>query len=278
MKKSQSKQKRIDPAVTSNSSCMGIVCTKSLAIIFNFLLIINGVSLILLSLYTINYKQDYADLLNSHLYQASTYILLTSGILIIIISIFGIFSGWKESRQMLIAYLMLLSLVILTEITAAVLVLTYRIKLNETLKDAMNFIILSQYAQPGFEAQTKAFDELQAKFKCCGAVDFSDWSSSSYILSQKISPDTPYNKVAESCCKSPSTLCAVRDHPSNIYSTGCVPTIETNMSEHILVYSLLVLGCCVFQVCGIFIVSLLVRRINQRKPYEFIENQTSEIL
>lgn len=69
----------------SPSPYSALVRTKSLAIIFNLLLILNGVSLILLSIYTINSKQDYIDLFTPKIYQASTYLIITSGALVIII-------------------------------------------------------------------------------------------------------------------------------------------------------------------------------------------------
>ena len=57
------------------------------------------------------------------------------------------------------------------------------------------------------------------KLKCCGAINFNDWKQSQFVrAASNTSGSRPavYNKVAESCCKSPSTLCAKRDHPSNI--------------------------------------------------------------
>ena len=56
------------------------------------------------------------------------------------------------------------------------------------------------------------------KFKCCGAIDYQDWKLSKYVNDSAQNEETlkKYNRVAESCCKTPSKLCAARDHPSNI--------------------------------------------------------------
>lgn len=143
----------------------------------------------------------------------------------------------------------------------------------------MNRIIKHEYAQTGFESQTARFDEFQQKFKCCGANDFTDWVGSNYILMQQASAkDNLYNKVSESCCKSPSENCAIRDHPSNINSNGCASVFEDSISDHILLYGLFVLSVCFFQLCGIFLVGMLLRRIGEKKKYEFISNNTSEII
>ena len=90
----------------SQAICCGIICAKSLAIIFNFLFIVSfqfknksmnnnlkfyllnfkltGILLILIGSWTINSKLDYVNLLSSSLYQASTYILIIAGIIIAI--------------------------------------------------------------------------------------------------------------------------------------------------------------------------------------------------
>ena len=59
------------------------------------------------------------------------------------------------------------------------------------------------------------------KFKCCGATNFLDWTSSKYVQDSKMraalaGKNNSYNRASESCCKTPSNLCAKRDHPSNI--------------------------------------------------------------
>ena len=105
-----------------------------------------------------------------------------------------------------------------------------------------------------------------------------DWRDSKYIVSHEFLKEGSFNKVAESCCKSPSNLCAVRDHPSNINSNGCADLFENSVSGHLFLYGLLVLAVCFFQLCCLVINSVLVHRISQRKKYEFISNNTSEIL
>lgn len=93
-----------------------------------------------------------------------------------------------------------------------------------------------------------------------------------YVKSQKKSKRINYNLVSESCCKSPSKLCAIRDHPSNINSNGCVQEFGESISGHVLLFSILSVAVSFFQSNGIFIVGLLIKRINQRRKYECINN------
>ena len=85
--------------------------------------------------------------------------------MIVALAVVGIFSAWNEKKQLLISYLLLLSLLILIEVAGAILALSYRTNLNETLTNDMNTIILIQYEQPGYQSQTTAFDDLQVKVR-----------------------------------------------------------------------------------------------------------------
>lgn len=69
----------------NNGFCCGIICIKSLAIIFNFLMILSGMLLVSLCVYTIYFKQNHVDLLSSAMYQISTYLLLAGGAVSIIL-------------------------------------------------------------------------------------------------------------------------------------------------------------------------------------------------
>ena len=151
------------------------------------------------------------------------------------------------------------------------------------MRQDINRIIRHEYDQKGFESQTAYFDKFQQSFKCCGGSDFTDWTASNYILAQQASASSRslpnlYNKVAESCCKSPSANCAIRDHPSNINTNGCASAFEDSISDHILLYGLFILSVCFFQLCGLFLVGILLRRIGEKKKYQFISNNTSEII
>jgi hypothetical protein len=41
------------------------------------------------------------------------------------------------------------------------------------------------------------------------------------------------NRVPDSCCKTVSRACGVRDHPSNIYYTGCSHSLAIMLARHL---------------------------------------------
>lgn len=56
------------------------------------------------------------------------------------------------------------------------------------------------------------FLHLLHQFKCCGSNSSADWAESVYIRS-----GAKGRKVPDSCCKTITNMCGIRDHPSNIY-------------------------------------------------------------
>jgi CD151 antigen len=99
------------------------------------------------------------------------------------------------------------------ELTFGGVAFVYKTKLKDTLRSDMEEIVINEYGQQGYEIKTKSLDDLQIKFKCCGASNFLDYRKSKYVRNNTI---VGFNLVAESCCKTPAKLCAKRDHPSNI--------------------------------------------------------------
>jgi hypothetical protein len=79
-----------------------IVCFVFIPFLFAYFSKISGVLLILFGLWTIYYKQDYVGLFSSFLYQASTYVLMAAGAMIVITAILGVTSAWIESKRLVI--------------------------------------------------------------------------------------------------------------------------------------------------------------------------------
>lgn len=106
------------------------------------------------------------------------------------------------------------------------------------------------------EAGRGAFDRLEAKFKCCGLVDYND-----YVRSKP---------VPESCCKTRNAPdCGVRRHPSNIYYDGCVPKLEETIKEQLTLLAALASGLSAVEVFGlVFSCCLYVRLLAMDKDRE----------
>ena len=65
-------------------------------------------------------------------------------------------------------------------------------------------------------------------------------------------------KVPDSCCKTPSAGCGVRDHPSNIAHTGCVHRLERELYGLLDWVKVTSLGLGLLQVWGVLLTSGLI--------------------
>lgn len=68
-----------------------------------------------------------------------------------------------------------------------------------------------------YKSSTQLWNYIIQQFKCCGAVSFTDWKFSRW----KVEDPMITNLVPDSCCKTITYQCGIRDHPSNInYGVG----------------------------------------------------------
>nr|XP_029513548.1 tetraspanin-11-like [Oncorhynchus nerka] len=114
------------------------------------------------------------------------------------------------------------------------------------------------YAQPGKEAITLAVDRLQQDFKCCGSNNSFDWLHSVYMTSAV----SEGRVVPDSCCKTITSLCGRRDHPSNIYKTegGCITKLEQFLADHLLIIGAVGIGVACLQVGPLTLASVFINR------------------
>ena len=83
--------------------------------------------------------------------------------------------------------------------------------------DILQEAIMDQYGSD--VKMTRAVDIIQQQFSCCGVSSYSDWSEYNSTSWSRMKGD---RKVPDSCCKSLTPGCGVRDHPSNIAYSGCI--------------------------------------------------------
>ncbi|CAJ0918162.1 unnamed protein product [Ranitomeya imitator] len=96
----------------------------------------------------------------------------------------------------------------------------------------------------------------RGQFKCCGANNFTDWKN--------YDPFKGTNDVPDSCCKQFLLNCG--KNLTNIYTAGCVPTIEAIFKTNIGIIAGVALGIAFFEVLGIIFACCLMKGI--RSGYE----------
>uniref|UniRef100_A0A1A8HSJ1 Tetraspanin n=1 Tax=Nothobranchius kuhntae TaxID=321403 RepID=A0A1A8HSJ1_NOTKU len=243
------------------------VCLKYLLFVFNFLFWVGGAAVLGVGIWTLVEKSDYLSLLASSTFAVSAYILILAGSLVVVTGFLGCCAVIREQRSCLSTYFFFLLLIFLIELVAGVLAYVYYQRLSEELKLHLNQTLAENYAQPGKEAITAAVDSLQQDFKCCGSNNSQDWMLSVYILSAQAESRV----VPDSCCKTITPFCGMRDHPSNIYKVegGCITKLEEFLTEHLLVIGAVGIGVACLQLAGAFLTACFIYLLYKEEEEDF---------
>jgi len=182
-----------------------------------------------------------------------------AGLLLLTTCCIGSWATQGERRRGLIIYTVLLVTAIIMQLGLGVTAYLCRSWVHQKVVIGLNRIITEDYSEANSSGITLGFDQLQASLQCCGAESFMDWRDSFWAHRG----DNGDSKVPSSCCKSPSPGCGVRDHPSNIYYTGCGHRLSQGLKEKLLLVACLTGSLMVVQVGGLFLVTRLRRRLSE---------------
>ncbi|XP_041846434.1 CD151 antigen-like [Melanotaenia boesemani] len=242
----------------------GTICLKYLLFTFNFLFWLAGGVVMAVGVWTLVEKSDYISLLSSKTYATSAYILVLAGAIVMVTGVLGCCATFKEQRRLLRVYFVLLLCIFLLEILAGVLAYIYYQQLNEELKQNLRETLIQKYGQTQQEHITIAVDKLQQEFKCCGSNSSSDWVESKWIHFASAEG----RKVPDSCCKSLTPRCGLRDHPSNIYKVegGCITKLEKFILDHLKIIGAVGVGIACVQIIGMVFTCCLYRSL-KAEPY-----------
>ncbi|XP_059402419.1 CD151 antigen-like isoform X1 [Carassius carassius] len=245
----------------------GTICLKYLLFIFSLFFWLAGGAVMAVGTWTLVDKSDYISLLSSNTYSAAAFILIGSGAVVMLTGILGCCATIREQRGLLRVFFVLLLLIFLLEITAGFLAYVYYqecfplcYQLNAELRADLKEKMVQNYQQPGQEHITRAIDNLQQDLKCCGSNSSADWREGAWI---QISGDR--RLVPDSCCKTPTVGCGLRDHPSNIYKVegGCISKLEEFILQHLIILGSVGLGIALIQIVGMIFTCCLYQSLKE---------------
>uniref|UniRef100_A0A8C2SX70 CD63 molecule n=1 Tax=Coturnix japonica TaxID=93934 RepID=A0A8C2SX70_COTJA len=148
-------------------------------------------------------------------------------------------------------FAVLLSIIFLVEIAAAIAGYVFKDKVGGASSSPPTQPLL---LSPWFNL----INTLSLQFHCCGANNYTDWSS----LERFRVNDT----VPRSCCRVNTTNCNVHPTADTIYIEGCQKGIEVWMKKNILIVAAVALGIAFFEILGIIFTCCLMKGI--RSGYE----------
>ncbi|XP_067044327.1 tetraspanin-9-like [Acropora muricata] len=237
----------------------GAKVIKYLVVFFNFLFFIFGCVLVGVGAWSLIKIGDFNDLTEGSYSSAAT-VMIVAGVLIALISFFGCCGAWKENRCLLIMFFICLLVILIIEITFAVLGYINRNKVDDAFDKGMENIIQQKYGAPDMMAITDSVDKLQQQEMCCGWINFTDWYISNFTNGE--------HKVPDSCCEKQSKDCGKEaDTNNNIYKVGCKTKLEGFIKDKLYHIGALGVTVVVIQILGMIFALVLACRIESEGKY-----------
>lgn len=247
-----------------DGGCCSAACLKYTLCLYNFVFLLSGCTVCGLGLWTLLEKGDFIQLMANGTYQATTWLLVSTGLLSVVTALLGYTAIALENRCLLASYTILLVLVFMFESVIGLLAYVYQEQLEPDLTESLGGTFILGYQGGG------PVDRLQQRHQCCGVQSYSDWAGSPW------QEGNPGLKVPDSCCKTMSTGCGWRDHPSNIQYTGCIHRFTAELSLHLRLLGSVSLGTALLQVVGILLTSCLFSRLHRLDKYSPVLTSSPE--
>ena len=170
-------------------ACDGL--SKFFLIIFGILFLLFGAACMAGGIYVLVSKSELLVLTRSatdgysdnvdvpSLLEKSAYILIAVGSFILIISFVGCCGACTKNKCLLRIYTAIIAMMIILEITAVILAIMYKDKLETYAKGNLQTMLNNNYIGPYDTSNviSLAFDIAQILFKCCGVVNSTEYTS-----------------------------------------------------------------------------------------------------
>jgi hypothetical protein len=243
-------------------SCVdcGKSCAKFFLILFNVVFFCAGAVLFAVAIWVrvdkdVWDKITFIELDSSDPYlEYGAYLVIAIGAFIMVTCLIGFIGAIKESRCLLIIYIVIIFIAIAAEIAAAAIFLIYQ----EDIKDKARTELGNQFQkEKGLDTQTNFFKilrEFEVEFECCGLNGNADYTNASSAVA-----DCPNGggKLPCSCCGDEDVTKA--NCTKTLYTEGCYDSLEDAFDEYAIILVGLVIGFGCIEIFGfIFAVCLCV--------------------
>lgn len=226
----------------------------------NCIILICGISVFAVGVWTLADRAFMERLLGSDLYVSSASILIATGVIVTLISFLGCFGAIKEIKCMLLTFFIILFMIFIIMLVGGIIGYVFR---NEVEKSMHQEMVTSVTNYGEETAVTDAWDAVQEYFKCCGIVvnyepNYSIWRKSKWL-------ETNGKTVPDSCCRSKEaeqiSVCQ-RDPQNQAYQQDCYLKMKDFVKDHALVLGGIGIGISCVLIVGMMLSCALFLMIN----------------
>uniref|UniRef100_UPI00398F5585 tetraspanin-18B-like n=1 Tax=Pristiophorus japonicus TaxID=55135 RepID=UPI00398F5585 len=211
-------------------------CIKYLMFVSNSLIFAGGLCLLAVGIWVTTNPNGFKNIVTANpLIYTGAYIILTVGVILFFLGFLGCWGAIRESKQLLMTFLLLILIIFILELVAAVLALVFR---KQIRKDYFLKELQMKYkGDNSTDAFSKTWTTIMTDFSCCGVNGPRDFGQNSTFHAL-----FPNMLLPETCCKRNSTILAVVFLDKNrclqgdagyINNKGCFSMIAENFQNYI---------------------------------------------
>lgn len=181
-------------------------------------------------------------------------ILIAVGSTIMILGFLGCCGAMRESRCMLLVFFIGLLLILLLQVAAGIVGVTYKSEVDRILNETLhkNIDLLRRTDDKG-EAFQKVLINFQKEFHCCGLIDgASDWGNN-------------FQHNYESCeCSDTSDSTCTMYEGIQVYRQACIVFIKDLLKKHLVIIIGIAFGMAFIEILGLIFSMVLFCQIGNK--------------
>lgn len=224
--------------------------------IFNFLFWLCGILILGLAIWirVSKAEEELVDEDSGMQPHISINILIAVGSIIMILGFLGCCGAMRESRCMLLVFFIGLLLILLLQVAAGIVGVTYRAEyehiLNETLHKNVDLLSGTDEKAKSFQ---KALINFQKEFQCCGLVNgASDWGNN-------------FQYGSASCeCSNTSHYSCIMYEEKLVYKEACITYIKDVVRKHLIIIIGIAFGMAFIEILGLIFSMVLFCQIGNK--------------
>ncbi|XP_044276412.1 tetraspanin-15 [Varanus komodoensis] len=242
------------------------LCLKFSLTIYSTVFWLLGAFVLGVGIYAEVERQKYKTLESAFL--APAIILILLGIVMFVVSFVGVLASLRDNLCLLQAFMYILGVCLLIELTGGVIALIFRNQTIDFLNNNIRRGIVNYYDDLDFK---NIMDFVQKEFKCCGGEDFKDWSKNQYHDCSAPGPlacGVPYSCCVANKTAVINTMCGYKTINKErlsvqniIYVRGCTNAVLIWFMDNYTIMAGILLGILLPQFLGVLLTLLYITRV-----------------
>ncbi|GCB66232.1 hypothetical protein scyTo_0007843, partial [Scyliorhinus torazame] len=209
-------------------------CIKYLMFLSNTLIFAGGTCLLGVGIWVTTNPNGFKNIVTANpLIYTGAYIILSVGVILFFLGFLGCWGAIRESKQLLMTFLLLILIIFILELVAAVLALVFR---KQIRKDYFLKELQMKYkGDNSTDTFSKTWNAIMMDFSCCGVIGPRDFGQNSTF--HKLFPNI---LLPEACCQKNSISLVFLDKnrclqgdADYINNKGCFSMIAENFRNYV---------------------------------------------